>query len=105
MVLGVLHELVEDFHFLLKILNEFVMLLISPRIAQGDHLPVDARDLCLKFLVESFEILSKAAKFGRVDNCLCHESTSSRIEMIKAARRKMCGCRRPSADAVYGAST
>jgi hypothetical protein len=61
MVLGVFHELVEDFHFALEILNEFVMLLIAPGVAERDHLAVDAGDLRLQFLVESLEILSKAA--------------------------------------------
>lgn len=47
MVLGVLHELIEDFHFLLEIFDKLVVFLISPGVAERNHLAMYTCDLRL----------------------------------------------------------
>jgi hypothetical protein len=74
MLVGHVEELFEDGDRLLEFLDEAIVLLVAPSVAQGQELGMEGGEVGPHVAIEDFEVMSESAKFGGVDNCLSHET-------------------------------
>src|SRR5688572_14390110 len=73
-LVGRLDVLGDDLHVLVEVLDEFLVLLVSPRRAQGVQLCAQRRQPLLEFLVELLEVVGETTQFDGVDDGLRHRA-------------------------------
>src|SRR5262249_7485431 len=66
------HKSLDDLSGLLEFLDELVMLLVAPGVAQGHQLAVQHRHSTVKVVVELLQIMGKSAEFLGVDDSVRH---------------------------------
>ena len=69
---GDLDEPLQGVHRGLELLAEPVVLLVPPRVAEGDELAVQPGQAALEVGVEPLQVGSEPAQLGRVDDRLGH---------------------------------
>ncbi len=92
------HETTEDLNGLGELLREALLLLIAPGIAESRELSLEDGELVLQFVVEVFQVLSKATQLRRINNGLGH--AHPRVEWVDSpfqSTRGRKGCKSPAA--------
>src|SRR5262245_16520315 len=79
MLIGSFEKSFQNAEGLLEFLHEFLVLLIAPRVAQADHLPVQRRQPVAQLAVEVLEMVGKTTQLDRIDNRLRHERLGNEV--------------------------
>jgi hypothetical protein len=76
MLLRSREKAIDGIHGLLKLLDEFEMLLVAPGVAETEQLTVHDGHAVLQIVAKALEVIGEPSQFAGIDNSLAHDGTS-----------------------------